>query len=113
MRLFQKQIHSIISIFLLILGIAISVIGISSWVASSKQLNEIDSQYTTIAIHAGMNYEDLVHATSINYHGYDSMTFQDGTEYIGPLDAESCAKQSPDYIQSNQGILLSAHVDRH
>ena len=112
MRLFQKQIHSIISIFLLILGIAISVIGISSWVASSKQLNEIDSQYTTIAIHAGMNYEDLVHATSINYHGYDSMTFQDGTEYIGPLDAESCAKQSPDYIQSNQGILLSAHVDR-
>ncbi len=112
MRLFRKQIRSIsTSTFLLIMGIAILVIGISSWIAASKQLDEIDNQYTTIAIHAGMNYEDLVHATSINYHGYDSMTFEDGTEYIGPLDANYRAKQSPDYIAANQGIMLSAHVD--
>ena len=117
MGIFRKQTvrapwTTVLLVLLLALSIAASGIGFAAWIGSKRQLQAIDNQYTTIAIHAGMNYEDLVHATSINYHGYDSMTFQDGTEYIGPLDAESCAKQSPDYIQSNQGILLSAHVDR-
>ena len=116
MGIFRKQtarapLNTVLLVLLLALSLAASSIGFAAWVGARKQFEEIDRQYTTIGIHAGMNYEDLVHATSINYHGYDSMTFEDGTEYIGPLDANYRAKQSPDYIAANQGIMLSAHVD--
>ena len=116
MKMFRKQtarapLTTVLLVLLLALSIAASSIGFAAWVGARKQFEEIDSQYTTIGIHAGMNYADFVHASSIRYHGNDSMTFQDGKEYIGPLDANYRAKQSPDYIAANQGILLSAHID--
>lgn len=115
MSIFRKQsvrspVATVLLVLLLALSIAASSVGFAAWSGAKKQFEEIDKQYTTIAIHSGMNYEDFVRASRISYHGLDSMTFQDGTEYIGPLDAERRAKQSPDYMEANRGILLSAHV---
>ncbi len=116
MGIFRKQTvrapwTTVLLVLLLALSIAASSIGFTAWVGAGKQLEQIDSQYTTIAIPsaAGLERMDLEGTTS--YFGSGSMVLPDGTRYISPFDAELTAKLSDDYVRSDRRVYLSAHVE--
>ena len=113
MGIFRKQTvrapwTTVLLVLLLALSIAASSIGFAAWTGANKQFEEIDKQYTTIAIPSGENQ-----AKSGSYYvsGIDSKSFKDGTKYVGPLDAENTAKGSEHFKSTDHRILLSAHVD--
>ena len=115
MGIFRKQtarapLTTVLLVLLLALSIAASSIGFAAWTGASKQFEEIDGQYTTIAIPSGLNQEKLYEAGSYHSIGFDSKEFEDGTRYIGPFDAENTARKSPDYLGADHRILLSAYV---
>ena len=59
MGIFRKQTvrapwTTVLQVLLLALSIAASSIGFAAWTGANKQFEEIDRQYTTIGIHAGL-----------------------------------------------------------
>lgn len=116
MGIFRKQtarapVTTVLLVLLLASSIAASSIGFTAWVGAKKQFDEIDSQYTTIAVPSGKNQEKVYSAGSIKPTGIDSIKFPDDTTYIGPLDAENTAKKSEYYRGADHRILLSAHIE--
>ena len=116
MGIFRKQtarapVTTVLLVLLLALSIAASSIGFAAWSGAKKQFEEIDSQYTTIAILSGANYEKLLFGDRATFIGLDSLKFSDGTYYIGPQSAKATAQQSQYFISAESNILLSAHVD--
>ena len=117
MKMFRKQtarapLTTVLLVLLLALSIAASSIGFAAWVGGQKQFEAIDSQYTTIGILSGTNYEKrFFGGDGITYFvGLDSLAFSDGSKYIGPKSAKVTAQQSPHFLSSDSNILLSAHV---
>ena len=116
MGIFRKQTvrapwTTVLLVLLLALSIAASSIGFAAWRGANKQFEEIDRQYTTIAIPSGLNQEKLFQAGSYRSIGFDSKEFEDGSKYIGPFDAENTARGSEHYKGSDHRIYLSAHVE--
>ena len=116
MGIFRKQTvrapwTTVLLVLLLALSIAASSIGFAAWVGARKQFEEIDSQYTTIAILSGKNHEKLFLGERATFVGLDSLEFPDGSKYIGPMSAKVTAQESPYFISADSNILLSAHVD--
>ena len=116
MGIFRKQtarapLTTVLLVLLLTFSIAAASIGFAAWVGANKQFEEIDKQYTTIGIHAGLHAEKLWGNGLQRPKGDDSILFEDGTVYTGPTDAQSMAAQSPEYISGGANILLSAHVE--
>ena len=116
MSIFRKQtarapLTTVLLVLLLALSIAASSIGFTAWVGAQKQFEQVNAQYTTIAVPSGKNQEKLYTAGSRDYIGIDSRAFPDGTRYIGPRDAESTAKQSEYYQGADHRILLSAYIE--
>ena len=116
MGIFRKQTvrapwTTVLLVLLLALPIAASSIGFAAWVGARKQFEEIDSQYTTIAILSGKNHEKLFLGERATFVGLDSLEFPDGSKYIGPMSAKVTAQESPYFISADSNILLSAHVD--
>ena len=117
MGIFRKQTvrapwTTVLLVLLLALSIAASSIGFAAYAGGQKQFEAIDSQYTTIGILSGANYEKHFYgADGITYFvGLDSLAFSDGSKYIGPESAKVTAQQSPHFLSSDSNILLSAHV---
>lgn len=115
MGIFRKQtarapLTTVLLVLLLALSIVASSIGFTAWMGAKKQLTEIDSQYTTIAILSGANYEKRLFGDRATFVGLDSLKFSDGSYYIGPQSAKVTAQQSPYFISAESNILLSAHV---
>ncbi len=116
MGIFRKQTvrapwTTVLLVLLLALSIAASSIGFAAWMGARKQFEEIDRQYTTIAVPSGKNQEKVYSAGSITHIGIDSRQFPDGTQFIGPMDAEATAKKSEYYQGADHRILLSAHIE--
>ena len=116
MGIFRKQTvrapwTTVLLVLLLALSIAASSIGFAAWVGARKQFEEIDSQYTTIAILSGKNHEKLFLGERATFVGLDSLEFPDGSKYIGPMSAKVTAQESPYFVSADSNILLSAHVD--
>ena len=116
MGIFRKQTvrapwTTVLLVLLLALSIAASSIGFAAWTGAKKQFEEIDSQYTTIAVPSGKNQERMYSADSYSYVGIDSLQFSDGIRFIGPMDAEATAKKSDYYQGADHRILLSAYVE--
>ena len=123
MGIFRKQttrapLTTVLLILLLALSIAASSIGSAAWIGAKKQFEEIDSQYTTIGIHAGQNYDQRWAGGSgfAKPQGLDSFIFYnngdtEGLTYTGPRDAVKMAEQSPYFLQSGSSQLLSAYVE--
>ena len=114
MKMFRKQtarapLTTVLLVLLLALSIAASSIGFAAWMGASKQFEEIDDQYTTIAILSGKNYKKIMNQAAY-FTGLDSYKFSDGTMYIGPRSAKVTAQQSEYFISADSNILLSAHV---
>jgi len=122
MGIFRKQTArapwtTVLLVLLLALSIAASSIGFTAWVGARKQFEEIDDQYTTIGIHAGLNYDERW-AGGYGFwkpQGLDSYIFYtedapEGLSYTGPRDAAKMAAQSPYFVSSSSGQILSAHV---
>ena len=114
MGIFRKQtirtpLTTVLLVLLLALSIAASSVGFTAWMGAKRQFDTINSQYTTIAIPSGANYEKQ-YKGFFSHYGYDSIKFEDGSSYIGPKDALSYAKDAPSFVSSNNGVLLSAHV---
>ena len=62
MGIFRKQtarapLTTVLLVLLLALSIAASSIGFAAWTGANKQFEEIDRQYTTIAVPKGQNFE--------------------------------------------------------
>lgn len=95
---------------MLVFSIITTSVSYSSLNSAKKQLEIIDSQYTTIAIPSGENQEKLFKSGTQYSIGYGSKQFSDGTKYIDPLDAEITASTSDYYKYADHRILLSAHV---
>lgn len=117
MKMFRKQttrapLTTVLLVLLLALSIAASSIGFAAYAGGQKQFEAIDSQYTTIGILSGTNYEKrFFGGDGITYFvGLDSLAFSDGSKYIGPESAKVTAQQSPHFLSSDSNILLSAHV---
>ena len=115
MKMFRKQtarapLITVLLVLLLALSIAASSIGFAAWTGASKQFEEIDGQYTTIAIPSGLNQEKLYEAGSYRSIGFDSKEFEDGSRYYGPFDSENTARKSPNYLGADHRVLLSAHI---
>ena len=115
MKMFRKQtarapLTTVLLVLLLALSIAASSIGFAAWTGANKQFEEIDSQYTTIAILSGKNYEKIIYQTAY-FTGLDSFKFPDGTKYIGPQSAKVAAQESEYFISADSNVMLSAHVD--
>ena len=115
MGIFRKQtarapLTTVLLVLLLALSIAASSIGFAAWVGGQKQFEAIDSQYTTIGILSGANYDKLLLGEMATFTGLDSLKFPDGTYYVGPESAKVTAQQSPHFISAESNILLSAHV---
>ena len=116
MGIFRKQTvrapwTTVLLVLLLALSIAASSIGFAAWTGANKQFEEIDRQYTTIAVPSGKNQERMYSADSYSYVGIDSLQFSDGIRFIGPMDAEATAKKSDYYQGADHRILLSAYVE--
>ena len=116
MRIFRKQttrapLTTVLLVLLLALSIAASSIGFTGWMGARKQFAEIDNQYTTIGIHAGLHAEKLWGNGLQRPKGEDSILFEDGTVYVGPNDAQDMAAQSQHYVSGGTNILLSAYVE--
>lgn len=107
---FRKPWSAIFLILILVLSNVLSCVGISARAAATAQLGLIDEQYTTIAVHSGLNSEAPLGSYSASYFGLDSREYDDGRKYIGPKDALRYARESEYYQGDNTGILLSAHV---
>ena len=115
MKMFRKQtarapLITVLLVLLLALSIAASSIGFAAWAGGQKQFEAIDSQYTTIGILSGANYDKLLLGEMATFTGLDSLKFPDGTYYVGPESAKVTAQQSPHFISAESNILLSAHV---
>lgn len=115
MKMFRKQtarapLTTVLLVLLLALSIAASSIGFAAWAGGQKQFEAIDSQYTTIGILSGANYDKLLLGEMATFTGLDSLKFPDGTYYVGPESAKVTAQQSPHFISAESNILLSAHV---
>ena len=115
MGIFRKQTvrapwTTVLLVLLLALSIAASSIGFAAWMGANKQFEEIDRQYTTIAIPSGLNQEKLFSSGKQYSIGFGSKKFSDGTKYIDPLDAEITASISDHYKYADHRTLLSAHV---
>ena len=115
MGIFRKQTvrapwTTVLLVLLLALSIAASSIGFAAWTGAKKQFEEIDRQYTTIAIPSGLNQEKLFSSGKQYSIGFGSKKFSDGTKYIDPLDAEITASISDHYKYADHRTLLSAHV---
>ena len=115
MGIFRKQTvrapwTTVLLVLLLALSIAASSIGFAAWAGGQKQFEAIDSQYTTIGILSGANYDKLLLGEMATFTGLDSLKFPDGTYYVGPESAKVTAQQSPHFISAESNILLSAHV---
>ena len=123
MGIFRKQttrapLTTVLLVLLLALSIAASSIGFAAWTGAKKQFAEIDNQYTTIGIHAGLNYDQRWAGSSgfAKPQGLDSFIFYndgdtEGLIYTGPRDAVKMAGQSPYFLQSGFSQLLSAYVE--
>ena len=116
MGIFRKQtarapLTTVLLVLLLALSIAASSIGFAAWTGANKQFEEIDSQYTTIGIHAGLNYDQFFEAGHAAPIRKDSTQFESGLVYTGILDAMDWAEESPAYRGSSKSVLLSAHVE--
>ena len=116
MGIFRKQTvrapwTTVLLVLLLALSIAASSIGFAAWMGANKQFEEIDRQYTTIAVPSGLNQEKQYEAGMIQYIGFDSREFSDGSRYYGPFDLEATAKGSEHYQGSDHRVYLSAHVE--
>ena len=116
MGIFRKQttrapLTTVLLVLLLALSIAASSIGFAAWAGAKKQFEEIDKQYTTIAIPSGLNQEKLYDAGSYRSIGFDSKEFEDGSKYYGPFDCETTAMGSEYYKGSDHRIYLSANVE--
>ena len=116
MGIFRKQTvrapwTTVLLVLLLALSIAASSIGFAAWTGANKQFEEIDRQYTTIAIPSGLNQEKQYDAGYQRSIGFDSIEFDDGSIYYGPFDSENTAKGSEHYKGSDKRIYLSAHVE--
>ena len=116
MKMFRKQtarapLTTVLLVLLLALSIAASSIGFAAWTGANKQFEEINRQYTTIAIPSGLNQEKLYQAGSYRSIGFDSKQFEDGSRYYGPFDLESTAMGSEHYKGSDHRVYLSAHVE--
>ena len=123
MKMFRKQtarapLTTVLLVLLLALSLAASSIGFAAWVGARKQFEEIDRQYTTIGIHAGLNYDQRWAGSSgfVKPQGLDSFIFYndgdtEGLTYTGPMDAVKMAEQSPYFLHSASGQLFSAYVE--
>ena len=116
MKMFRKQtarapLTTVLLVLLLALSIAASSIGFTAWTGANKQFEEINRQYTTIAIPLGLNQEKQYDAGSYRSIGFDSKQFEDGSKYYGPFDLETTAKGSAYYQGSDHRVYLSAHVE--
>jgi len=116
MGIFRKQTvrapwTTVLLVLLLALSIAASSIGFAAWTGANKQFDEIDRQYTTIAIPSGLNQEKEYKAGSYRPIGFDSKEFEDGSRYYGPFDSETTAMGSEHYKGADHRIYLSAHVE--
>ena len=116
MGIFRKQTvrapwTTVLLVLLLALSIAASSIGFAAWMGANKQFEEIDRQYTTIAVPSGLNQEKQYEAGMIQYIGFDSREFSDGSRYYGPFDLEATAKGSDHYQGSDLRVYLCAHVE--
>lgn len=96
-------------VLLLSLSITVSNIGFSSWMSGKKQANLIEDKYITIAVPAGQNFEK-----SSDWGEYlidnGNYIYSDGTKYIDLISAENTAKESEYYVDSDNRIMLSAHI---
>ena len=115
MGIFRKQttrapLTTALLVLLLALSIAASSIGFTAWTGSKKQYAEIDSQYTTIGILSGANWDKQWDGDMFTHIGFDSYEFSDGTRYIGPQMASLIASTSDYCLSYDNSVLLSAHV---
>ena len=115
MRIFRKQatrapLTTVLLVLLLALSIAASSIGFAAWTGARQQLTRIDEQYTTIAVPSGANLEKKFEAGDHTI-GAGRITFSDGTSYISAHNAEATARRSEYYVETDNRILLSAHVE--
>ena len=115
MGIFRKQTTrapwtTVLLVLLLALSIGASSIGFTAWVGAKRQFAEIDSQYTTIGILSGANWDKQWDGDMFTHIGFDSYEFSDGTTYIGPQTASLIASTSEAYLSHDNGVLLSAHV---
>ena len=115
MGIFRKQttrapLTTLLLVLLLALSIAASSIGFTAWTGAKKQVEQINDQYTTIAILSGANSQKTWLEGTCYAEGTDSLRFEDGSLYIGPKDALTAAQQSQHFLESNNSILLSASV---
>lgn len=117
MGIFRKQtarapVATVLLVLLLTLSIAASSIGFTAWTGARRQFEEIDSQYTTIGIHAGLNYDKFWTLQGLQRPtGIDSITFEDGSVYVGPIDASAKAEESSVFLSDSDSVLLSAYVE--
>ena len=84
MGIFRKQtirapLTTALLVLLLALSIAASSIGFAAWTGARKQYDEINSQYTTIAILSGKNYDKYLQGDRTTFVGLDSFRFSDGS----------------------------------
>ena len=82
MKMFRKQsarapLTTVLLVLLLALSIAASSIGFAAWTGANKQFEEIDGQYTTIAIPSGLNQEKLFSSGKQYSIGFGSKKFSD------------------------------------
>ena len=115
MKMFRKQtarapLTTVLLVLLLALSIAASSIGFAAWVGAGKQYDAIDGQYTTIAVPSGTNYQKMYESGTVTYLGADSAIFDDGTKYIGAVDARLCAERSEYFKSASNGIFLNAYI---
>ena len=108
---FRQPLTTVLLVLLLSLSIAASSIGFAAWTGARKQLEEINGQYTTIAVPSGKNLEKINSLGTHTFYGIDSIQFPDGSKYIGPLSAKATANKSEGYLGTDERILLSAHVN--
>ena len=114
MKMFRKQtarapLTTVLLVLLLALSIGASSIGFAAWTGASKQFEEIDGQYTTIAVPKGQNFEKSSDWGEYLVKDGDHI-FADGTKYVSPASAERTARVSEYYIGSDNRILLSAYI---
>lgn len=102
---------TLILLMLLVLSIIVTSISYPALLNCKFQFEQINKQYTTIAIPSGLNQEKLFTSGTYYSIGVDSKKFSDGTKYIGPIDAENTARGSDYYRYSDYRTLLSAHVE--
>lgn len=115
MGIFRKQtarapLTTVFLVLLLALSIGASSIGFVAWAGGQKQYEAIDSQYTTIGILSGANWEKQFEGGFSKFVGLDSLEYEDGSRYIGPISASVTASASELCLSTDNSILLGAHI---